>query len=216
MTTSLQNAPDELTAANETVKRLLESALVLFSEKGYEGASIREIIERAGVTRPVLYYYFENKEHLFCRLVETWFARMTAEMERTLAGVEGCRERLMAFIAQSFDLARRSPSVIRLLFQVFLSPTLEHLELDRDALWEPRFSLVTAIMQEGIDSSVLNGEDSETLAMAFCGLMDYHVMAHVNHPEQELSEELGRRLVDLFLNGAFANGRNSPVEGSRA
>ncbi len=58
MTTSLQNAPDELTAANETVKRLLESALVLFSEKGYEGASIREIIERAGVTRPVLYYYF--------------------------------------------------------------------------------------------------------------------------------------------------------------
>ncbi len=216
MTTSLQKTSDEASATNDTVTRLLDSALVLFSEKGYEGASIREIIERAGVTRPVLYYYFENKEHLFCRLVETWFARMAAEIDDKLDGVEGCRERLTAFITQSFDLALRSPSVVRLVFQVFLSPTLEHLQLDRDALWGPRFSQVTAIMQDGIDSGVLNGENSGTLAMAFCGLMDYHVMSYVNHAEQELSEELARRLVDLFLNGAFANGRHSPAGSSQA
>jgi len=48
--------------ANGAEIRLLEGALSLFSKKGYEGASVREIIEEAGVTRPVLYYYFKNKE----------------------------------------------------------------------------------------------------------------------------------------------------------
>ena len=42
---------------NDTEERLLDAALTLFAEKGYEAASVREIIEATGVTRPVLYYY---------------------------------------------------------------------------------------------------------------------------------------------------------------
>lgn len=41
---------------NDTEERLLDAALTVFAEKGYETASVREIIEATGVTRPVLYY----------------------------------------------------------------------------------------------------------------------------------------------------------------
>ena len=71
-----------LESGNEAEARLLESALKIFSEKGYEGTSIREIIEGAGVTRPVLYYYFQNKEDLFRRLVEPLFNEFIAEIGR--------------------------------------------------------------------------------------------------------------------------------------
>ena len=48
------------------VKRLLlESGIALFAEKGYASTSVREIVEGAGVTKPVLYYYFKSKEELF-------------------------------------------------------------------------------------------------------------------------------------------------------
>jgi hypothetical protein len=47
--------------ANAAEVKLLESALTLFSDKGYEGTSIREITERAGVRHPVLYYCFESQ-----------------------------------------------------------------------------------------------------------------------------------------------------------
>ena len=53
----------------DTEERLLDAALTLFAEKGYEAASVREIIEATGVTRPVLYYYCSSKEDLFKRLV---------------------------------------------------------------------------------------------------------------------------------------------------
>jgi len=42
----------------KTKERLLETAIGMFAEKGYAGTSVREIVEQAGVSKPVLYYYF--------------------------------------------------------------------------------------------------------------------------------------------------------------
>ncbi|NIW00329.1 TetR family transcriptional regulator, partial [Candidatus Saccharibacteria bacterium] len=39
-------------------ERLLETAIGMFAQKGYAGTSVREIAEQAGVSKPVLYYYF--------------------------------------------------------------------------------------------------------------------------------------------------------------
>ena len=54
-------------------ERLLETATGLFAEKGYAGTSVREIVEKAGVSKPVLYYYFKSKEGLFYAILE-WAA----------------------------------------------------------------------------------------------------------------------------------------------
>jgi len=49
----------------ETRKRILDAALSVFAEKGYDAASTRLIATRAGVNPPALQYYFENKEGVF-------------------------------------------------------------------------------------------------------------------------------------------------------
>ena len=51
-------------------ERLLETAIGMFAEKGYAGTSVREIVERAGVSKPVLYYYFQSKEGLFLAILD--------------------------------------------------------------------------------------------------------------------------------------------------
>lgn len=202
MATRSVKVPDEVSSANEAERRLLSSALASFSEKGYEGTSIREIIERAGVTRPVLYYYFENKEHLFRRLVESWFAELVEDMDRALEGVVGLREQLKTLIVNVFEHAERSPHVVRLIFHTFFAPRHGAPKLDRDGLWESRYSRISKIMQAGIDSGEFAGRSRESLAMAFCGMMDMHIMVKINRPHTTLSNELGEALVDLFLEGA--------------
>lgn len=202
MATRSVKVPDEVSSANEAERRLLSSALASFSEKGYEGTSIREIIERAGVTRPVLYYYFENKEHLFRRLVESWFAELVEDMDRALEGVVGLREQLKGLIVNVFEHAERSPHVVRLIFHTFFAPRHGAPKLDRDGLWESRYSRIAKIMQAGIDSGEFAGRSRESLAMAFCGMMDMHIMVKINRPHTTLSNELGEALVDLFLEGA--------------
>lgn len=207
MPTRIAKVPDEVSTANEAEKRLLSSALGLFSEKGYEGTSIREIIERAGVTRPVLYYYFENKEHLFRRLVESWFIELVEDMDRALTGVEGLREQLETVVVNIFEHAERSPQVVRLIFHTFFAPRHQAPKLDKDALWESRFSRIVSIMRNGVDSGVFTGRDPDMLAMAFCGMMDMHIMVKINRPHTTLSKALGQALVDLFIEGATSHSR---------
>lgn len=49
---------------DETRHRILEAALSLFRERGFEGTGMREIADRAGVSLGSAYYYFESKDHL--------------------------------------------------------------------------------------------------------------------------------------------------------
>jgi AcrR family transcriptional regulator len=49
----------------DTRRRILETALALFSAGGFEGTSTRDIAERAGVNLPAIQYYFGSKEGLY-------------------------------------------------------------------------------------------------------------------------------------------------------
>jgi len=187
---------------NEAETRLLASALRLFSEKGYEGTSIREIIEGAGVTRPVLYYYFENKEDLFRRLVEMKFAELTSQVEEIRKRVTGCVARLKAVICSAFELVEENPEARRLILQVFFSLPQQGPPLDKRRLMKQRFRLVEDIMREGLENKELSGGDAQSLALVFLGIMDMHIMAKSNRPETRLTPELGDGLVELFLQGA--------------
>lgn len=187
---------------NPAEAKLLASALRLFSDKGYEGTSIREIIEGAGVTRPVLYYYFENKEALFCRLVEAKFSDFTAEYREIREKTPGCRERLKAIIARSFELTEKNPEAIRLILQVIFSPPQQGPNMDQSHLQKRRFRLIEEVMREGLEKQEIAGGDAQSLALAFLGLMDMYIMAKNNRPSARLSRELGEGLVDLFFFGA--------------
>ena len=50
-------------------ERLLREALRLFTERGYAATTVREIVAAAGVTKPVLYYYFGSKEGLYLEIM---------------------------------------------------------------------------------------------------------------------------------------------------
>lgn len=52
-------------------KNLIEVALNLFDDKGYQGVGIQEICDKAGVTKPTLYHYFGSKLGLFNAIFET-------------------------------------------------------------------------------------------------------------------------------------------------
>ncbi len=52
-------------SADETRKRILDSALALFSQKGFTGAATRDIARRAGVAEVTLFRHFVSKEALF-------------------------------------------------------------------------------------------------------------------------------------------------------
>jgi AcrR family transcriptional regulator len=61
--------------ADRTRQRILDAALGEFADKGFAGARVREIAERAGVNAQLISYYFGGKEGLYEELVRVWHER---------------------------------------------------------------------------------------------------------------------------------------------
>ena len=64
MTTSETTTPETKGRRTDTRAVILQTALELFAEKGYEATSMREIAEQIGISKPALYYHFDSKEDI--------------------------------------------------------------------------------------------------------------------------------------------------------
>jgi TetR/AcrR family transcriptional regulator, regulator of cefoperazone and chloramphenicol sensitivity len=80
------------TRGEETRRRIIEVALRLFGERGYEGASTRDIATAAGVNAPALQYYFDNKEGVYraCAeyIAEGWAAQFEPVLDQSQATMD--------------------------------------------------------------------------------------------------------------------------------
>ena len=65
----------------ETKEKLLASAEHEFMEKGYQGASLRNICKNAGVTTGALYFFFKDKDDIFASLVAPVLGSIRTMME---------------------------------------------------------------------------------------------------------------------------------------
>jgi AcrR family transcriptional regulator len=60
------------TSANETKQKIFDAAKTLFSQKGFDGASIRDIADTAGVNKSLVHYYFKSKNHILEELARAF------------------------------------------------------------------------------------------------------------------------------------------------
>lgn len=81
MTTNLANAERRLTRRGRQRKAdLLEAAMGLFSDLGFEGTTTKAIAERSGVTEAVVFRYFDTKRDLFREVVDAYGPLVHYEM----------------------------------------------------------------------------------------------------------------------------------------
>ncbi|MEY2975234.1 MAG: hypothetical protein RIR49_1654 [Actinomycetota bacterium] len=66
-------------------EQILDIALEVFGARGYHGASMNEIAEAAGVTKPVLYQHFDSKNELFAALIDDVGTRMRDTIAKATA-----------------------------------------------------------------------------------------------------------------------------------
>lgn len=68
---------------------ILDAALAVFGDKGYEGGTMREIAAQVGVSEPAIYRHYESKEAILADIVATAGDRIAGEMRKGLGDVNG-------------------------------------------------------------------------------------------------------------------------------
>src|SRR5512144_116984 len=67
--------------SEETRSRILESAIKLFSNRGYNKASVDDICAEAGISKGAFYHHFESKQALFLALLDGWLQAIDNAIE---------------------------------------------------------------------------------------------------------------------------------------
>ena len=98
-------------------REILETALVMFSEQGYDGVSLRELAQRVGVDHSLVKYHFTDMDTLWREAVRFLFERMHKELEpfRRLDGAKELRIAFPAFIREMVAYHARHPEHARLM-----------------------------------------------------------------------------------------------------
>jgi AcrR family transcriptional regulator len=65
--------------------RLLDAAVGLFAEKGFDATSVQEIVERAAVTKGAMYHYYKSKDELLYAIYHGLISRQLADLDRIVA-----------------------------------------------------------------------------------------------------------------------------------
>lgn len=85
---------------NDTVRRILDRAAEVFSQKGFDGARMDEIARRASVNKASIYYHIGDKDTLYAQVLHDHFASAGDQFEAVLAPVATALEKLSLYIQQ--------------------------------------------------------------------------------------------------------------------
>lgn len=106
-----------------TINKIVESAGILFSLKGYAGVSVKEIAEAAGVNIALISYYFGGKEKLYSYVMERQLTVFGRQLEVIRREETDPLKKIRRFIQSAIEVHKERPHLDRLLYRELLSPT---------------------------------------------------------------------------------------------
>jgi AcrR family transcriptional regulator len=94
---------------------ILTHATDVFCEKGYEGASMRDLSRASGMSLAGLYYYFESKERLLFLIQKHTFTTIVQRLKARLEGVADAEERVRIFILNHLEYFLANQAAMKVL-----------------------------------------------------------------------------------------------------
>jgi TetR/AcrR family transcriptional regulator len=188
---------------------ILNIAMELFARKGYAACSIREICQAAGVTKPVLYYHFRSKEHLYQELMLDIFNQTRKNLLR-LSNYRGTlRDRLILYVSTEFRNNRRDPNTIRLLFRMMFAPEGEYPHFNFLEEFKRERNIVAGFIREKDPDG--KHRNPELISTALMGAMLIEILEYLFTGRRTLTRRNAERLVDLLLPSCFPVDNSIPA-----
>ena len=179
-------------------EEILAHATEVFCEKGYEGASMRDLSRATGMSLAGLYHYFGSKERLLFLIQEDTFTTIVKQLKARLETVSDPEQRIRVFIQNHLEYFVANQSGLKV---------LSH---EDEALKNGFGSKITAIKREyyricaGLMEELKAGRqlefNSRTAVMSLFGMINW-IYTWYNPRVDGDAEELARDMGNIFLSG---------------
>ncbi len=184
----------------EGVRRaqLLRAARKVFRARGYEGASVSEIVREAGVAQGTFYLYFPSKKDAAVSLLDGLMETMAQAVATAVESRTSFEDRLESLIAAGFKVARKNADLFRL---AFIGADETHPEMHSESPEHASFlRAITDLFRDAVDAGEMEAMDPEIAARLTIGLLQHAMIEAFVFGEGEESDRLEQGVSALLLN----------------
>lgn len=157
--TSKDAAPSRIQRRNR--KRILNAALEVFSQHGYRGATLDQIADVAGLSKPNILYYFSGKEEIHVTLLDHLMDRWLEPL-RQIDPEGDPLDELLTYVRRKVEMSQDYPRESRLFANEILQGAPRIAPLLENAL-KPLFDEAVAMIQGWIDAGAIAQTDPRHL-----------------------------------------------------
>ena len=196
-------------------RQIIEVAMALFSAKGFEGTTTREISRAAGVSEAIIFRHFATKDDLYAAIIdfiiqehcEQFFAKLTQAMDK--------RDDATLFESLAFRILethREEPALLRLLlFSSLEGHKLSQLFMESQV--RPIYELLKGYIRQRAREGAFRRADAMVLVRGFLDIISHHSLITLIYGDPFLrksNRHMTREFSRLFLHGVqrpYSKGR---------
>lgn len=172
-------------------ERILRESVRLFSEKGYHGASMRDIAAAADCSLPMLYYYYQNKDELFYAVAYSEFVVLIERLNREIVPGGGIQEAYIQALKQRKALSSYDRAVYKLALKVWLGFEGDARARRDLAEWENgRIDRTRRILERHIADPAKLDVFARLLARVVENMMEKILLLDEDLPDEAIREEI--------------------------
>jgi AcrR family transcriptional regulator len=201
---------------------ILDYATELFANKGYEGASMRDLSRLSGISLAGLYYYFDSKEKLLYFIQQHTFNTIMESLRKRLAAASDPETRIRIFVHNHVAYSVAKQKAMKVLSHE--DDVLNHAYgAELAAIKREYYRVCIGLVDEfakseglkmlGANAGTCGGINTRTAVMALFGMMNWLYTWYNPHVDAD-AEVLARDIADIFLSGIRPG--STPVRPSAA
>jgi AcrR family transcriptional regulator len=184
-------------------QRLLECALVLFSQRGYDAVGVSAIVDAAGVTKPTLYHYFDSKRGLLDALLQREFGQFLGDILQASLYQRDLVQTLEKLTRAYFNFAQMNTHYYRMQLGMYFSPPgSEANQAIRPYTRQQNEILQGVFSQAAEDHGNMRGRHAR-YAAGFLGMVNAMIGLYLNG-ELDLTDDLVYQTVHQCMYGIFS------------
>ncbi|MCO6473455.1 MAG: TetR/AcrR family transcriptional regulator [Melioribacteraceae bacterium] len=159
----------------ERQKIIIDEAIKIIHEAGYESLSIRELASKVQISEPAIYRHFLNKEDIILGILSR-IGEFDHKLEANLAGGKTAAEKLKRFIQFHFDFLQKNKEMTSVLFSEDIFNQSDLLKQKLMRIIKYRKSLLTSIIDQGKDEKDIKNIETANIVTMILGFIRLTVL----------------------------------------
>lgn len=187
---------------NKTKRTIFESAIKIFSQNGYSGATMDSIASDAGVAKGTLYYHFKSKEEIFNYIIKEGMNIIKERIESTAYKQQDALSKLKVLCRIQLELVHEQRDFFIVLMSQLWGQESRQLGL-RESI-KKYINYIQLYIVEAIENKVLKCSDPSYAAYTLFGTLCSVAIYELINEEKKNFDDLTNNILNNILNGIQA------------